>query len=65
MKARLYVDDRCVYYEKALMESGTLSTKCNSVVVLQQDGVVQRRATGRRERGPDSDVHAAQLPEPH
>ena len=32
MKARLYVDDRCVYYEKALMESGTLSTK---VRVLQ------------------------------
>ena len=34
MKARMYVDDRCVFYEKALMESGTLSTKCNSVVVL-------------------------------
>lgn len=30
IKARLYVDQRCVWYEKALFESGTLGTKANS-----------------------------------
>ena len=28
--ARLYVDSRCVFYNKPLFESGTLGTKCNS-----------------------------------
>jgi len=28
--ARLYVDSRCVWYEKPLLESGTLGTKANS-----------------------------------
>ena len=28
--ARLYVDARCVWYEKPLLESGTLGTKANS-----------------------------------
>jgi len=28
--ARLYVDGRCVWYEKPLLESGTLGTKANS-----------------------------------
>ncbi|KAF4756285.1 hypothetical protein FOZ63_027267 [Perkinsus olseni] len=32
--ARLYVDSRCVWYEKPLMESGTLGTKANVQVVL-------------------------------
>jgi len=33
-KARLYVDARCVWYEKALLESGTLGTKANSQMVV-------------------------------
>jgi len=28
--ARKYVDSRCVWYEKPLLESGTLGTKANS-----------------------------------
>lgn len=32
--ARLYVDGRCVWYEKPLLESGTLGTKANTQVVL-------------------------------
>lgn len=34
VKARLYVDSRCVYYGKPLLESGTLGTKCNVQVVI-------------------------------
>eukprot|EP00499_Haloplacidia_sp_CaronLabIsolate_P005863 CAMPEP_0196769604 /NCGR_PEP_ID=MMETSP1104-20130614/633_1 /TAXON_ID=33652 /ORGANISM="Cafeteria sp., Strain Caron Lab Isolate" /LENGTH=1139 /DNA_ID=CAMNT_0042139701 /DNA_START=23 /DNA_END=3442 /DNA_ORIENTATION=+ len=34
IKARLYVDSRCVFYGKPLLESGTLGTKCNVQVVL-------------------------------
>lgn len=30
LKARMYVDSRCVWYSKPLFESGTLGTKCNS-----------------------------------
>lgn len=30
IKARLYVDAKCVWYEKPLLESGTLGTKANS-----------------------------------
>ena len=30
VKARLYVDARCVWFEKPLLESGTLGTKANS-----------------------------------
>lgn len=29
VQARLYVDSKCVYYRKPLMESGTLGTKAN------------------------------------
>lgn len=29
IKARQYVDQRCVWYEKPLLESGTLGTKAN------------------------------------
>jgi len=32
--ARLYVDGRCVWYEKPLLESGTLGTKANSQMVV-------------------------------
>ena len=34
VNARLYVDSRCVYFEKPLLESGTLGTKCNTQMVV-------------------------------
>ncbi len=34
VKARQYVDQRCVWYKKALLESGTLGTKANTQMVL-------------------------------
>ena len=34
IQARLYVDSRCVWYNKPLLESGTLGTKANAQVVL-------------------------------
>mmetsp|Transcript_6972 Transcript_6972/g.20372 ORF Transcript_6972/g.20372 Transcript_6972/m.20372 type:complete len:1034 (-) Transcript_6972:1236-4337(-) len=34
VKARLYVDMRCVYFSKPLLESGTLGPKCNTQVVI-------------------------------
>merc|ERR1712060_664989 len=34
VKARLYVDMRCVYFAKPLLESGTLGPKCNTQVVI-------------------------------
>ena len=34
VKARQYVDSKCVFYEKPLLESGTLGTKCNAQVIM-------------------------------
>lgn len=34
VQARLYVDQRCVYYMKSLLESGTLGTKGNTQVIV-------------------------------
>ena len=34
IKARLYIDNRCVFYNKHLFESGTLGTKCNSQCIV-------------------------------
>ena len=34
VKARLFVDSRCVFYTKHLFESGTLGTKSNSQVIV-------------------------------
>ena len=34
VKARLYVDQQCVFYGKPLLESGTLGTKCNTQMVI-------------------------------
>lgn len=34
VESRMYVDDMCVFYRKALFESGTLGTKGNTQVVL-------------------------------
>jgi len=37
VKARLYVDQRCVQFGKSLLESGTLGPKCNVQVVLPHE----------------------------
>jgi ubiquitin-activating enzyme E1 len=34
VKARMYIDSKCVSYGKPLFESGTLGTKCNVQIVL-------------------------------
>ncbi|CAI9107040.1 OLC1v1006312C2 [Oldenlandia corymbosa var. corymbosa] len=34
VNARLYVDQRCLYYQKPLLESGTLGAKCNTQMVI-------------------------------
>jgi ubiquitin-activating enzyme E1 len=34
VNARLYVDSRCVYFGKPLLESGTLGPKCNTQMVI-------------------------------
>ncbi|KAI3434380.1 hypothetical protein D9Q98_002458 [Chlorella vulgaris] len=34
VNARLYVDSRCVYFCRPLLESGTLGTKCNTQMVV-------------------------------
>mgnify|MGYP000061181499 FL=1 len=34
VNARLYVDSRCVYFQKPLLESGTLGPKCNTQMVI-------------------------------
>lgn len=34
IKARQYIDDQCVWFDKPLFESGTLGTKCHSQVVI-------------------------------
>merc|ERR1719155_307988 len=36
VQARLYVDQRCVYYQKPLLESGTLGPKGNVQVVVPE-----------------------------
>ncbi len=34
VEARRYMDRRCVYFRKPLLESGTLGTKCNTQVII-------------------------------
>lgn len=34
VNARLYVDQRCIYFQKPLLESGTLGAKCNTQMVI-------------------------------
>ncbi len=34
VNARLYVDSRCVYFGRPLLESGTLGAKANTQVVM-------------------------------
>ena len=53
VNARLYVDSRCVYFGKPLLESGTLGTKCNTqMVVPNVTENYGRRATRPRSRRP-------------
>ena len=37
IKARLYVDKRCIFHDKPLFESGTLGTKGNTQVVIPRE----------------------------
>lgn len=34
VNARMYIDQRCLYFQKPLLESGTLGTKCNTQMVI-------------------------------
>ncbi|XP_074295137.1 ubiquitin-activating enzyme E1 1-like isoform X2 [Silene latifolia] len=34
VNARIYVDQRCLYFQKPLLESGTLGAKCNTQMVI-------------------------------
>ncbi|KAK8446151.1 hypothetical protein SEVIR_9G442900v4 [Setaria viridis] len=34
VNARMYMDMRCLYFQKPLLESGTLGTKCNTQMVI-------------------------------
>ncbi|KAL2901995.1 Ubiquitin-activating enzyme E1 2 [Bienertia sinuspersici] len=34
VNARLYIDQKCVYFQKPLLESGTLGAKCNTQMVI-------------------------------
>lgn len=34
VNARLYIDSRCLYFQKPLLESGTLGAKCNTQMVI-------------------------------
>ncbi|CAI0399916.1 unnamed protein product [Linum tenue] len=34
VNARLYVDQRCLYFQRPLLESGTLGAKCNTQMVI-------------------------------
>jgi len=55
VKARLYVDSQCVFYEKPLLESGTLGTKCNAQVILPH-------MTASYADGPKDDESANSIP---
>ncbi|CAI5495380.1 unnamed protein product [Closterium sp. Naga37s-1] len=37
VNARLYVDSRCLYFNKPLLESGTLGAKCNTQMVVPHE----------------------------
>lgn len=37
IKARQYVDSKCVFHKKILFESGTLGTKCNTQMVIPHE----------------------------
>ncbi|CAI5500551.1 unnamed protein product [Closterium sp. Naga37s-1] len=37
VNARLYVDSRCLYFSKPLLESGTLGAKCNTQMVVPHE----------------------------
>eukprot|EP00939_MAST-03C_sp_MAST-3C-sp1_P000354 g354.t1 len=56
IKARLYVDGQCVRFEKPLLESGTLGTKCNTVIVVPHK--TKSYADGQEKEG----GHEAEIP---
>jgi hypothetical protein len=55
VNARLYVDARCVYFGKPLLESGTLGPKCNTQMV---------RGVGALARTPPSTTRSLHEREP-
>jgi ubiquitin-activating enzyme E1 len=54
VKARMYVDSKCVFYYKPLLESGTLGTKCNVQVILP--GKTASYADGPPDGGDGDDI---------
>lgn len=34
VNARIYLNSRCIFYEKPMLESGTLGTKCHSEIII-------------------------------
>ncbi len=53
IKARLYVDSKCVLYKKPLLESGTLGTKCNVQVIVPY--LTASYADGPKDASSDTD----------
>ena len=51
VKARNYVDGRCVFFEKALFESGTMGTKANVQVVLPHKTISYSDGPKEKEEG--------------
>lgn len=62
MKARFYVDNRCVFFEKPLLESGTMGTGANVDVVVPHMTLSYTDGGQADEGGGGTDVHPAQLP---
>jgi len=51
LKARHYVDSKCVWYEKPLLESGTLGTKANQQMVIPHKTTCYRDSQDPPEKG--------------
>ncbi|KAL6984692.1 E1 ubiquitin-activating protein [Sarracenia purpurea var. burkii] len=49
VNARLYVDQRCLYFQKPLIESGTLGAKCNTQMVIPH--LTENYGASRRQKG--------------
>ena len=56
IKARLYVDSKCVEHAKPLLESGTLGTKCNTVIVVPYKTKSYGDGTDAKEGGNEAEI---------
>lgn len=54
VKARAYIDQQCVFYEKPLIDSGTLGTKCNVVTVVPH--LTQSYDDGSKESNDEANI---------